>query len=254
MPFAETYATKSTDETRRRSSTDYVKFVETHRTTLRILNNHARTIWKHWIPQANRGKGLSAVCPNSPDNMNVCPIEASGLGFPKDTDEYKNSRARRRYVVNVLDRTPWADCGSCGNPTPKTMGNKCISCKADTSKLDFKPLNKVKVLEGGPRLFGDALNPIQQMQSDELGVDITEYDIVFTTSGTGRDKTTTGLPREVVPFDSAWLIDPETNEPQKLYNLDDLAEPATIEELTQMMQGASFDDLLALREGVTVAE
>lgn len=254
MPFAEVYDTKSASETRRRSSAEYVKFVDAYRTTLRILDTHARTVWKHWIPQANRGKGLSAVCPNTPDNMSVCPLENSVSGLPRDTDEYKNARARRRYVVNVLDRTPWATCGSCGNQTPKVLGNKCISCKADTSKLDFAPLNRVKILEGGPRLFGDTLNPIQQMQSDELGADITDYDIIFTSSGSGRDKTTTGLPREVVPFDAAWLIDPETNEPQKLYNLDDLVEPATVEEIQLMMQGASIEDLIALREGTVTEE
>jgi len=88
------------------------------------------------------------------------------------------------------------------------------------------------------------------MQFEDFGVDITEYDITLTTSGKGRDRRIAAIPQKPEPLDAAWLIDPETNEPQKQYDLDNLSEPNSVEEIELMLQGATMEQLNALR-GIT---
>jgi hypothetical protein len=241
MPFSEAAPIKSYVETRKRTSASYVKFTEDYRVTLRMLNTNARTVWKHWIQQANKGVGMSANCPNVRADMSVCPLEASVKHLPKDDQTRRDNVARRRFVINVLDRTPFTICNACNTPTPSKV---CINCGNDLKKgHDFKPLNKVKIMEGGVQLFNHSLNPIQEMQSEDYNVDITGYDIVFTTSGVGRDKKIAAIPQKPEPLDESALIDPETGEPQALFNLDDLAEPTPIAEIEMMLKGASMQEI-----------
>ena len=241
MPFAESAPVKSYVETRKRTSAEYVKFTEDYRVTLRILNTNARTIWKHWIPQANKGKGLSANCPNVRADMSFCPLEASVRHLPKEDPVRRDAVARRRFVVNVLDRTPHTTCNACNT---FTLGKTCSNCGNDLKKgPDFKPLNKVKIMEGGVQLFNNTLNPIQEMQEEDFGVDITGYDIVFTTSGVSRDKKIAAIPQKPEPLPEDALLDKETGEMQGLFDLDLLAEPTSLEELNLMLQGASIQEL-----------
>lgn len=242
-PFAEEYERKSSEETKNRTATAYVKFTEDYRVTLRMLDENARTVWKHWIQQANRGRGLSAVCPNVTAQTNACPIEQQFAHLPKDDPERKGSYARRKFITNVLDRTPYTTCNSCSAFTP---GSKCQSCGASLKGHDFKPLNKVKIMEGGPKLFIENLNAIDRMQKEDLDKKITEYDITFTTTGVQRDKKISALPRDPSPLEPDALLD-ENGEPQKLFNLDLLAEPDSIEIINAMLQGASIEEINALR-------
>lgn len=245
MSFVDELPNKTYDETVNRTGVDYVKFVEDYRVTLRMLDEKARMVWKHFIPQANKGRGWSVVCPNITAQTTVCPIEASAAHLPKEDQERKNSYARRRYIVNVLDRTPVTTCNNCNTVTP---GQKCISCGASLKGLDFSPLNKVKILEGGRRLFVENLLAIDKMQREDIGKEITEYDITFTTSGTGRDKKITPLPRDPSPLSASDLLD-ENGEPQKKFSLDDLTEPTPLEEIEILIAGGGPDELSAVRSG-----
>jgi len=246
MPFAAELPTYDKTDTENRTTTSYVKFDEAYRVTLRILDPQSRLVWKHYIEQANQGKGTSVVCPNTTAQTKVCPIELSAEGLPKDDPQRKASYARRRYITNVLDRTPYTTCSTCDTKTP---GNNCVSCGAPLKGHDFKPLNKVKILEGGPRLFTEQLNNIEKMQKQDFDKEITDYDITFTTTGKGRDKKIAALPRSVEPLDEKALLDPETGEPQKVYDLDLLSEPTPIEEIKLNLQGVPFEEILAVRNG-----
>lgn len=240
---------KTYSETRTRTASAYVKFTPDYRVTLRILDTNAVLVWKHFIQEANAGKGMGAVCPNITAQTRVCPIEKSLEGLDKDSQEVRDRRAKKRYVVNVLDRTPYTTCDSCGIDTP---GKKCTGCGNNLSKHTFAPLNKMKILEGGPMLFLQGLNPIEQIGQEDWGVDITGYDIVFQTSGSGRDKKTAGVPQQPSVLTDADFADPETGEPQKRFDLQLLAEPSPIEEIELMLQGATMQDLNELR-GITVS-
>lgn len=248
MPFSE--ERRSFDDTRKRTGSEYLKFTPEYRTVARILNEEARTVWKHFIPQANGGKGFGVVCPNTAPGMNVCPVEQSVAHLPKDDPERKSSTARKRFIVNVLDRTPYTVCSSCNSPTPAKIAGRekvCTSCNASLKGLDFKPLNKVKILEGGPMLFNQQLNPIEEMQRLENDTDITGYDLTFTTQGAGRDKRVNVLPQDPKPLEDDAFIDAETGEEQQLFDLDLVADPATPEEITLLLQGATLEQVNALR-------
>lgn len=235
---------KSYSDTRKRTSASYVKFSPDYRIVLRMLNDKAVLVWKHWIGEANAGKGMMATCPNITAQTKVCPIEQSVAGLSKDDPKYLDRRAKKRYLVNVLDRTPYTVCESCNNQTP---GKKCIHCGADLKKNSFVPLNKVKLLESGPQLFTTTLNGVDSLQKEELGLDITQYDITFSTQGVGRDRKISAIPGAASVIGEAELLDPETNEPQKVFDLDLLSEPSTVEEIELMLKGATIEDLNAVR-------
>lgn len=242
MPFAPT--NKSYNETRKRTGADYVKFTPDHRTVLRILSNEAALVWKHFIPEANAGKGMGAVCPNVTAQTRVCPIELSLVGLDKTDAKVIEKRAKKRYIVNVLDRTPYTICDSCNTKTP---GKRCTNCGADLKKSTFAPLNKVKVLEGGPRLFLEGLNPMEQLAQEDWGVPITGYDITFQTQGSGRDRKISVMPQQPTELTDADFLDSETGEPQKLNDLQAMVEPTSVEEIELMLQGATMDDLNQVR-------
>lgn len=235
--------TRSYGETRKRTSDSYVKFVEKEKVVLRILDEKAKPIWKHWLAEANGGKGMMAVCPNTQD-AKPCPVDRELVGLAKDDENYMQRRAKVRYAINVLDRTPVTVCNSCSTTT---SGKVCKNCGADIKKNEFVPLNRVKILEGGPRLFRETLKGIETLQQEELEVGITEYDITFSTQGSGRERKISAIPQTPEPLDESWLIDPETQEKQKLFDLELLAEPSSIEEIEAMMRGAKMEELNAIR-------
>ncbi len=245
LPFAD--EAKSYSATRTRTSSDYVKFSPAYRTVLRILDPKAQLVWKHWIKEANEGRGMAAVCPNVTAQTKVCPIDNLIKGLDKDDETYSDKKARKRYIVNVLDRTPHTVCSSCNSVTP---GKQCQTCGADLKKSDFVPLNKVKILEGGPQLFTTTLNAVEKMGEEDWDKDITGYDITFQTQGTGRDRKIAAVPQQPSDLTEADFIDAETNEPQKRFDLQLLAEPNTVEEIELMLEGATMQTLNELR-GIT---
>lgn len=243
MPFSEEPKMRSYDETRKRTSTQYVKFTEDYRVVLRVLDTHARTVWKHWIAEANGGRGMMANCPNTPQNR-ICPVCKQLDALSNDDPRKIERKAKRRFVVNVIDRTPVTVCNSCNNVS---SGKTCQNCKADLKKNDFVPLNKVKILEGGPELFNKTLNAVEKIQEEDFNVDITGYDITFTTTGKLRDRKIAALPQQPSELSDDVLLDPETGEQQKVYDLELLSEPSTVEEIEAMMRGATLDEINAIR-------
>ena len=129
MPFAP--ESRAYSDTRKRTSSSYVKFSPAYRVVLRILDENARLAWKHWIPEANAGKGMMATCPNTATER-ICPIDSSLAGLDKEDPKYIDRKAKKRYIVNVLDRTPYTVCDSCGTETP---GKACIACQADLRSI-----------------------------------------------------------------------------------------------------------------------
>ena len=243
MSFSDELQTKSFDETRKRTGAQYVKFTEDHRTVLRILDTHARTVWKHWIGEANGGRGMMANCPNTPSNR-ICPVCKQIDSLSNDDPVKSDRKAKRRFIVNALDRTPTTVCTSCNTVV---SGKVCSNCKADLKKNDFVPLNKIKILEGGPNLFNQTLNAVEKIQAEDFEVDITGYDINFTSTGKLRDRKIAALPQSPSELSEDALNDPETDEPQRIYDLDLLSEPTPVEEIEAMLRGATLDELNVLR-------
>lgn len=84
------------------------------------------------------------------------------------------------------------------------------------------------------------------MQKDDLNLEITDYDIKFTTSGKGRDRKIAALPVDAEPIDIAKIVDEEGN-PVKLFDLDVICEPNTVEEVRLMLEGATMDEINAMQ-------
>lgn len=237
MPFAQATKTYSENETRKRTSAQYVKFTPDHRTVLRILDPKAKMVYQHWITEANSGKGMGAICPG----LGKCPIDLAIKDLDREDEERKAKVGKKRFFVNVLERTPYTVCSSCNEKTP---GKKCQNCGADISKKhEFVPLNQVKILAGGPRLFTETLNFVEQTQLEDTGVDITGYDITFTTMGLGRDRKISALPQAPSELSDSDFIDPETGDPQQIFDLNLLAKPSTAEEIELLLGGAGIAEL-----------
>lgn len=241
----------NSEETKNRTSAQYVKFDPAYRVVLRILNEQAGSFWGHWVKEANNGRGLMARCPNQTQKDTACPVDnhLKTLDAEAHKEEIQNRKARKRYVVNVLDRTPYTTCGTCGNDTPKTLGTSpvCVNCGESTKKNKFEPLNRVKILEQGPRLFVEGLGAMEKSyQEDAPETTIMSYDITFTTQGEGRERKIAPMPQQPTEFSGDWLIDPETKDPQPLFNLDLLTEPHTSEQIELMMEGASVEEINAV--------
>jgi hypothetical protein len=137
-------------------------------------------------------------------------------------------------------------CNSCNTVTP---GKTCQNCHADIKKAEFVPLNRVKILEGGPELFNKTLNAVEKIQMEDFNVDITGYDINFTTTGKLRDRKIAALPQQPTELPEGALLDPETDENQKIYDLELLSEPTPVEEIEAMLRGATLEEILAIRGG-----
>lgn len=237
MPFSEEPRTYS--ETRTRTSSQYAKFSPEYRLVLRILDPKAEQVWKHWLPMANGGKGFGVTCANISSQVRPCPVEKLIVTLNEDDPLISQIKARRRFVVNVLDRTPHTVCDACGNTTP---GKKCQFCKADVSKNEFHPLNQVKILEQGPELFNKGLNPIEKMYQEDFAVDITAYDITFMTQGVGRDRKIAATPMKVEALSEADFLDEEGNA-QKLFDLSLLSEATSVDEIEAYLAGATISEV-----------
>lgn len=241
MPFSEEPRTYT--ETRTRTSSQYFKFSPNYRSVGRILNTTAKLSWKHWLPMANGGKGFGVTCANISSQVRPCPVEKLIETLSDDDPLLSQIRARRRFIVNILDRTPHTLCGSCGNLTP---GKNCQTCNNDVSKNVFEPLNQVKILEQGPELFNKNLNPIEKMYKEDHGVDIDGYDLVFMTQGVGRDRKIAVTPLKVEELPEEAFLD-ENGERQKLFDLDLLAEPTSVEEIEAYLAGATIAEVNELK-------
>lgn len=243
MAFVETHDYVTT---RKRTSDSYVKFSPDHRIVLRMLNPQATLSWKHWIGEANAGRGMMANCPNT-QSERECPIDKTLVGLAKDDPKVLERKAKKRFLVNTLDRTPHTVCASCNENTPK--GKSCVSCGVTLkSSQEYAPLNKVKILEGGPQLFATTLMAVEKMQKEDYPEkEITDYDIVFTTQGTGRERKIAAIPQAPSELEEGALNDPETGESQKVWDLDTLTERSSIEEINAMLEGATIEDINAIR-------
>ena len=241
MSFSEELRTYT--ETRTRTSSNYVKFSPDYRVVLRILDPKAKTIWKHWLPMANGGKGFGVNCANVSSQVRPCPVDKMVEGLSDDDSLKGQIKARRRFVVNVLDRTPHTVCNSCQTLSP---GKTCSSCGTNISKQKFEPLNQIKILEGGPELFNKSLNPIATMYEEDHGVGIDAYDLVFMTQGIGRERKIAVTPLEVKELTEEDFLDEEGN-PQKRFDLELLAEPTTVEEIEAYLGGATIAEVNELK-------
>lgn len=127
----------SWNEVMQDNSTKEVEFVKTPVgvTTLRLVTSEPKAVWKHWIPQANAGKGMSVVCGEG------CPI-------CKINDELQKQGLNKKYT-----------------------SSRAFAMVALVNENGEK---KLKVFEKGKGVFQDLYNLSQSMGAlDDYEINIT---------------------------------------------------------------------------------
>ena len=192
-------------------------------------------------------------------------VESLGWDDPQSTfnkrirlenpDNYKNIKGYRppsdRYAVNVLDRTLTKICPNCNADVKAVNGTfpgLCLACGVGVvSDLEAKPLNEVRVLQGGKTLF-EQFKVRDQDTLDEEGNPrgIQNFDLILHVVGVGNQ-------RQVVAVAST-NYDKVEVPPEKLYNTETLTIKVSEEEMEQLVRGVVLRDIFAARRATTEVE
>ncbi len=202
---------------------------------IRILDDHAYDIWTHYL------NGYTIECLG--DECPICLNNRSlYMQYPDSfKDEPGYSPRTRRYMVNVLDKTPVRTCQKCGEEYADKSVTTCSKCKEIIAGDQLAPSGKVKILARGVTLF-DQLNAIESAVLDEKGkvIGLTNYDITLIVSGTGKSKVITPIP--VVTGDKTPIPDGLVK-----YDLEDATIKLTGPEILELKRGISLRDIFSAR-------
>jgi len=237
----------------------YLRFKEGSPVLVRILDESAHSVEKHWIQKAN----ASLLCIGE-----LCPLclhnDELRREFP---DSYKKSKGfynrSRRYLVNILDRTPVIKDPETGEeyyavkgkfPTTTSDGERCLV------GIDPEPSNTIKILERGRELF-EQLAMIHS-ETVDLSIDpttgnevvkggITSFDIKLSTKGAGKDMTIMAMPMTQFNDDVTSII--EKNNLDR-YVLSSVGMQLTADEMIDVTKGVSITDIFAKRKAEAETE
>lgn len=229
---------------------EYCKIIPGVPVRLRILDKNAVHMRKYFLPRQR----ISIV---APENEADDPIWQRNGQLMKENPDKKTSEIsgfiprQNRYAVNVLNKTmvKRSPSGNVVFPTPKGFPTNDPETGELIANIDPEPLNRVEVLERGPRLFAQ-LNQINQQVCDDAGnpLGIWTYDIVISATGSGLNMVT-----NIIPY-------PNHDEPadvpeEELYDLENevpiILEP---EEISRLLEGVLLRDIFAARDTVNSGE
>jgi len=229
------------ERTFKKTSGTYLKIVSGVPNVILILDEHPTMIGKHWITDgAGRRVGITCIGPN------VCPIciRNQQIGYNKEHPDYISFQ--RRYKINVLDMTPAKKCPKCGAAYPQAA-TVCSNdgCGTDLSRVVVAPLNEVKILERGPELMG-RLNALENIPHFSTGtpLPLQSYPILLVANGIGTEMDINPVPQALIDID------------RSIYEKLDLTVGVVLssEEITYLLEGGVYRDVLAAREADTKAD
>lgn len=238
MPFAEPEQKK-----------DFSKFKKTEflmlpegTSIIRIVQPEARKKQTHYL-NMSYVECLGADCPICKNNQQL------RLEYPETYfSERGFSAKRRRYYVNVIDRTLAVTCPECGKEW-KTTGPTQCSCGKSLIGVALAPINKIKVMANGPTLFEEDLNALEKLvlDADKNPVGIMNFDIALLVKGTGKDRTISAVPQQISELD----IDTSKME---MYDLDKVLIHLEANEMLDLQRGVSLKDLFAAKRSKEKAD
>jgi DNA-directed RNA polymerase subunit RPC12/RpoP len=164
--------------------------------TIRILETNIEPIFVHgFILGKYTLKCLGDTCPICADNHRIYMENPDGY---RDVKGY--SPKSKKYIFNVLDKTPVKVCSNCGAENPKTTNtfpSACTECGTIIINEKPKPANKVKLLSCGVKL-ATAINSIDKTVNTEEGepIGFTNYDIKLSVEGTGKLRNIIPIPTD----------------------------------------------------------
>jgi len=217
-------------------SNDFIKIVPGIPVTIQILDKKSHHIVVHWIADGT-GRRFSFRCLGK----DVCPvcIRNAEIGWDRKHPNY--IPAQNRYRVNVLDLTQGKICPACGAVYVGNIPEVCTNeaCSASLRDVEAAPLNRVRILERGRRLF-QKFNALQEVPNpfanDEI-IPIQSYPIRLVATGQGTQMEITVLPQP-----------PNNIDPTQYELLDlDAGLVLTPEEIQFIMDGGSLNDVLSER-------
>jgi hypothetical protein len=188
--------------------TEFVQFPSAGTVQLRILDDEPISRWKHWMPMANAGKGLSVTCIGK-----GCPVCAK-IAEAKKTKAKTPFGSTKSHMLNVLTRsfTPQ------GSQTPQAI-------------------NKVQILDKGNKVFEGLLTIMQQMG------DLKNYDVKIVQTGEGFGN----INYTILPTFPPAPLTPEEAALQR-YDISEITKPLTAEQITQLMNGATMEQVMGTEE------
>ena len=207
--------------------------------TIRILENNIEPVNVHgFIKGKYTVKCLGDACPICADNHRI---------YMENPDSYRDisgySPKSKRYIFNVLDRTPVKICTNCGAENPKVTSSfptSCFSCSTIIVNEKPKPAMKVKLLSCGVKL-ATAINSIDKTVNTDDGepIGFTNYDIKLSVEGTGKTRNIIPIPTDnrdsvEVPVDA----------------MQDVAKGVMVlsaDEIVELLKGVQLKDILKAR-------
>jgi len=235
-----------TDRPRRSRANMFVRLDENKPVTIQILQKEAAMYYVYWFKDSV-GKFVKYLSPG----FATCPIVARNRKHGgKESEQYL--RPQRKYAVNVYDTTPMITCPECNTHHWKHDGMVACICGELLKGIKPAPINEVRVLERGYRLFsqlnsleGNEEEGIDPVVVDEDGnpLSITEYPIMIIRKGTGNETTTTPIPQLHLA-----AIDPEDFK-DDLHELPQALDLTPEEVLLILDSGVTLGDILQARAG-----
>ena len=195
----------------------FMKLEEGKPALVQILDSTAKEYFKFWFRDST-GRWVAYASPG----YDVCPLTQRNRGLgSKDHPDY--IRPQYTYAVNVLDVTPYKKCPECANSFYPTDAPATCECGKGLADIKPEPLNMVRILERGKRLFSQLrtldqgtpiLNEAGEPSYDDNGeqlfqpivfdstgnpLSITEYVVQIVRTGAGTATVTTPVPMLHIP-------------------------------------------------------
>jgi hypothetical protein len=222
--------------------TRFTKIISGYPVRIRILDKNAYKVSKHYLPKQRVSVVcLGEDCPICANNKRL--VEANpGVSY-NDIPGIINRQ--NRFLVNVLNKTK----------TKTTESGKTVFAGADgkfpvqhpetgedLTKVKAAPQNTIEVLERGSTLFGQ-FNGIHDAIRDENGerIGITNFDIILMATGKGRQMTVSAVAQPQ-------LNDVVEIKDIDLYDLSKVPMKLSAEEITQLLNGISLQDIFEARK------
>lgn len=263
------FITERKQQTTNRASSSvsrFMKLEEGKPALVQILDSTAIEYFKFWFRDST-GRWVAYASPG----YEKCPLTQRNrtLGS-KDHPDY--IRPQYTYAVNVLDVTPYKKCPECSNAFYPTDAPATCECGKGLTDVKPEPLNLVRVLERGKRLFSQlntldqgtpVLNDSGEPSYDENGeqvfqpivfdangnpLRITEYVVQIVRTGAGTATVTTPVPMLHIPS-----ADPNKYK-DDLYDLPQSMDLTPEEVLSIVENRVPLADILAARRADVESE
>lgn len=176
----------------------FVKLDEDRPVTVQILQDRATQYYVYWFKDSS-GSWVKYISPG----LNTCPVVERNRLVGKESPKYV--RASRKYAVMVHDVTPKITCPECeADYWPQDKVKEC-DCGEALKGVKPAPVNKLRILERGYRLFSQ-LNSLVDTVTDADGeaLELTQYPVMIVRKGSGNETTTTPIPQLHLP-----AVDPD---------------------------------------------